>query len=98
MSTVASICSVTICVFFFNQKTADELRISDGSSDVCSSDLSRNNLKQVDCEIPLGVMTTVTCISGSGKSSLVSQALVELVAGALEIGRASCRERVCQYV
>lgn len=45
--------------------------------------VSRNNLKQVDCEIPLGVMTTVTGISGSGKSSLVSQALVELVAAAL---------------
>lgn len=45
--------------------------------------ISRNNLKEVDCAIPLGVMTTVTGISGSGKSSLVSQALVELVAGAL---------------
>src|SRR3546814_5996218 len=28
-----------VVVFFFNQKTADELRISDWSSDVCSSDL-----------------------------------------------------------
>ena len=46
-------------------------------------DVSRNNLKQVDCDIPLGVMTTVTGISGSGKSSLVSKALVELVAGSL---------------
>ncbi|ANI79273.1 excinuclease ABC subunit UvrA [Sphingobium sp. EP60837] len=45
--------------------------------------VSRNNLKQVDCAIPLGVMTTVTGISGSGKSSLVSQALVELIAAAL---------------
>jgi excinuclease ABC subunit A len=45
--------------------------------------VSRNNLKQVDCAIPLGVMTTVTGISGSGKSSLVSQALVELVVAAL---------------
>jgi len=45
--------------------------------------VSRNNLKQVDCAIPLGVMATVTGISGSGKSSLVSQALVELVAAAL---------------
>ncbi len=45
--------------------------------------VSRNNLKQVDCAIPLGVMTTVTGISGSGKSSLVSQALVEVVAAAL---------------
>lgn len=45
--------------------------------------ISRNNLKSVDCAIPLGVMTIVTGISGSGKSSLVSQALVELVANAL---------------
>src|SRR4051812_22964409 len=45
--------------------------------------VSRNNLKRIDCAIPLGVMTAVTGISGSGKSSLVSQALVELVAGAL---------------
>src|SRR3546814_12212875 len=29
-----------IVVFFFKQQTADEMRISDGSSDVCSSDLS----------------------------------------------------------
>ncbi|WP_420145901.1 excinuclease ABC subunit A [Sphingobium sp.] len=45
--------------------------------------VSRNNLKKVDCAFPLGVMTMVTGISGSGKSSLVSQALVELVADAL---------------
>src|SRR3546814_4897270 len=30
------------CVFFFKQKTAYEMRISDWSSDVCSSDLERN--------------------------------------------------------
>src|SRR3546814_1249497 len=29
-----------LCFFFFKQKTADEMRISDWSSDVCSSDLS----------------------------------------------------------
>src|SRR3546814_1944349 len=28
-----------MCIFFFKQKTADEMRISDWSSDVCSSDL-----------------------------------------------------------
>src|SRR3546814_2841855 len=34
--------SLFVCcvVFFFKQKTADEMRISDWSSDVCSSDLS----------------------------------------------------------
>src|SRR3546814_1675971 len=32
----------SVCVFFVQQKTAYEMRISDWSSDVCSSDLSRN--------------------------------------------------------
>jgi len=40
----------------------------------------RNNLVDVDVDIPLGVMTAVTGLSGSGKSSLISQALVELLA------------------
>ncbi|HLS28877.1 MAG TPA: excinuclease ABC subunit UvrA [Opitutales bacterium] len=44
------------------------------------SGISRNNLKNLDVKFPLGVFTTVTGISGSGKSSLVSQVLVELVA------------------
>ena len=42
-------------------------------------DVSRNNLKNVDADFPLGVLTSVTGISGSGKSSLISQALTELV-------------------
>src|SRR3546814_6674803 len=33
-------CYFSSCVFFFKQKTAYEMRISDWSSDVCSSDLS----------------------------------------------------------
>ncbi|WP_089320306.1 excinuclease ABC subunit UvrA [Pontibacter ummariensis] len=41
--------------------------------------VARNNLHQLDVAFPLGVLTTVTGVSGSGKSSLVSQALVELV-------------------
>jgi len=43
----------------------------------------RNNLRGLDVAFPLGVFTSVTGISGSGKSSLVSQVLVELVAGSL---------------
>ncbi|MEN4938537.1 excinuclease ABC subunit UvrA [Stenotrophomonas sp. TWI1151] len=39
----------------------------------------RNNLHGVDTRFPLGAFTAVTGVSGSGKSSLVSQALVELV-------------------
>lgn len=43
-------------------------------------EVSRNNLDRLDVDFPLGAFTTVTGVSGSGKSSLVSQVLVELVA------------------
>jgi len=43
----------------------------------------RNNLAGVDAAFPIGVLTAVTGVSGSGKSSLVSQALIELVAAHL---------------
>ena len=43
----------------------------------------RNNLDGIEAAFPLGVMTAVTGVSGSGKSSLVSQVLVELVGAAL---------------
>ncbi|WP_337245416.1 excinuclease ABC subunit UvrA [Luteimonas sp. gir] len=39
----------------------------------------RNNVRGLDVDLPLGVFATVTGVSGSGKSSLVSQALVELL-------------------
>jgi excinuclease ABC subunit A len=42
--------------------------------------VTRNNLSKLDVAFPKGVLTTVTGVSGSGKSSLVSQVLVELVA------------------
>jgi excinuclease ABC subunit A len=42
--------------------------------------VTRNNLHELDVDFPLGVFTSVTGVSGSGKSSLVSQVLVELVA------------------
>ena len=45
--------------------------------------VTRNNLDRIDVDFPLGVFTAVTGVSGSGKSSLVSQVLVELVAGHL---------------
>ncbi|RFS26348.1 excinuclease ABC subunit A [Chitinophaga silvatica] len=41
--------------------------------------ITRNNLHNLKVDFPLGVFTSVTGVSGSGKSSLVSQALVELV-------------------
>ncbi len=45
--------------------------------------VTRNNLDRLDAAFPLGVLTTVTGVSGSGKSSLVSQVLIELVAAKL---------------
>ncbi|SHM85822.1 excinuclease ABC subunit A [Chitinophaga jiangningensis] len=45
--------------------------------------ITRNNLQQLDVSFPLHLFTAVTGVSGSGKSSLVSQALVELVAAHL---------------
>ncbi|MEG0181830.1 MAG: excinuclease ABC subunit UvrA [Stenotrophomonas sp.] len=41
--------------------------------------IHRNNLYGLDARFPIGAFTAVTGVSGSGKSSLVSQALVELV-------------------
>lgn len=52
-------------------------------SKLCVSGATRHNIKSLDIDFPLGVMTCVTGISGSGKSSLVSQVLVELVANGL---------------
>src|SRR3546814_6509783 len=46
---VSILCGVL--VFFFKQKTAYEMRISDWSSDVCSSDLRRQSLDDLACAV-----------------------------------------------
>ena len=46
-----------------------------------------NNLKNIDVEIPLGVMTCVTGVSGSGKSSLVNEILYKALAKELNRAR-----------
>lgn len=43
------------------------------------SGVTRNNLRGVDVRLPLGVLTAVTGVSGSGKSSLITQALADLL-------------------
>src|SRR3546814_2035133 len=80
------------CFFFFKQKTAYEMRISDWSSDVCSSDYSTlraSGNTAVTCR-PISVRTLRSIQKFAGLISRRSKLL--------EIGRASCRERVCQYV
>lgn len=47
----------------------------------------QNNLKNIDVEIPLGVMTCVTGVSGSGKSSLVNEILYKSLAKQLNRAR-----------
>src|SRR3546814_10554729 len=88
-------CFFFFCVFFFffKQKTAYEMRISDWSSDVCSSDLLQ------------------PAVAGQHRLQQFAPRRAEIAAAELaphlamddklrraEIGRASCRERVCQYV
>lgn len=48
---------------------------------------SENNLKNVDVEFPLGVMTCVTGVSGSGKSSLVNEIVYKSLAKKLNRAR-----------
>lgn len=48
---------------------------------------AENNLKQVDVDIPLGVMTCVTGVSGSGKSSLINEVLYKTLARDLNRAR-----------
>ena len=47
----------------------------------------QNNLKNVDVEIPLGIVTCVTGVSGSGKSSLVNEVLYKRLARDLNRAR-----------
>src|SRR3546814_11862224 len=129
--------------FFFKQKTAYELRISDWSSDVCSSDLEdyfgnvnptgpracydegKRAAESLAFDYDRAARGTVrvarifnTCgprlsaVDGRVVSNVVVQALVRdtitvygdgsqtrsfCYVSDLEIGRASCRENVCQY-
>ena len=48
---------------------------------------SQNNLKHIDVKIPLGIMTCVTGVSGSGKSSLVNEILYKRLARDLNRAR-----------
>src|SRR3546814_6602884 len=76
--------------FFFKQKTAYEMRISDWSSDVCSADL----LAFVSTSLPNVAQNDFYSFHVIQiRKSLVLNYIRNLL---FEIGRASCRERVCQ--
>src|SRR3546814_8257086 len=95
------------CFFFFKQKTAYEMRISDWSSDVCSSDLPDTKRENIADELfGLPVADPYRWLETDVRDSDRVRAWVEAenaVTDAYldtlpEIGRASCRERVCLYV
>ena len=54
-----------------------------------------NNLKNIDVNFPLGVMTCVTGVSGSGKSSLVNEILYKSLAKKLNRARVVARKHKC---
>src|SRR3546814_5770174 len=100
-----------ICVF--KQKTAYEMRISVWSSDVCSSDLMHIDVSMLGSSLAIAALQTSEYF-GSGKNPQklgsahprnapyqvfrCRDGYFGMAAGNNEIGRASCRERVCQYV
>src|SRR3546814_2501150 len=122
-----------LCFFFCKQKTAYEMRISDWSSDVCSSDLVALRSDRRARGIPRAWLEEVVelvfdshpdgvvgrcvrreaawrgaddrAVAGRSVGRLRPAAPLDLHAVAtsgarnrVAIGRASCRERVCQYV
>src|SRR3546814_11149946 len=108
-------------VLLFKQKTAYEMRMSDWSSDVCSSDLPLRRASPRGTAAPGGdsclsrgawltplrhaVSTRrrvrkvpVLHAADHGGCSFGNPGCVCIGRLVCEIGRASCRERVCQYV
>src|SRR3546814_7768234 len=124
---VVCICLLSSIIFFFKQKTAYEMRISDWSSDVCSSDLQavadireRARHDHAHRVIEVGALhllfdrDRLDVLRIRGSRGGVAQALCPGLAAVAprrapaaaarphvgivgELGRASCRERVCQY-
>src|SRR3546814_19475383 len=102
-----------ILFFLFKQKTAYEMRISDWSSDVCSSDLLSTATRGMRFNWRRVVMKDYSTASAWLTAALVlfayeavydfglvaAQPRLAAAAALLVLsGRASCRERVCQYV
>src|SRR3546814_14601744 len=100
-----------MCIFFFKQKTAYEMRISDWSSDVCSSDLLETPIVAFRTRF-LEERRHRNCKTvAAGAARVLARDTIEPTfpaarerevrridrKTAAQIGRASCRERECQY-
>src|SRR3546814_11990327 len=89
--------------FLCEQRTAYELRISAGSSDVCSSDLRLQGLRVQHGDVFLDMVAHA--LARFHRRLLGQRQRIPFVVPVADhgrtvdqIGRASCRERVCQYV
>src|SRR3546814_12462330 len=100
---------------FFKQKTAYEMRISDWSSDVCSSDLGQNDqvdLRELvrrndDDDLLDAALDGAMAIKPKGHDFSIAKGAAPAVSRHMSVtggssedekhGRASSRERVCQY-
>src|SRR3546814_6156928 len=99
-----------MCFFFFKQKTAYEMRISDWSSDVCSSDLGAvgvgaaphtGPVRQAVAFVAQKRTPTYDALGRIGRYARVGR--IEGLGRAMrvvyrQIGGTSCRERVCLLV
>src|SRR3546814_9515518 len=97
------------CVFFFKQKTAYEMRISDWSSDVCSSDLGVAFLVAVEARVlrPFGMAEHrrdlgEQAVVGPGNDEVAVGAFIGLVGRSEErrVGKecvSTCRSRWSPY-
>src|SRR3546814_19758031 len=103
-----------LLIFFFKRKTAYEMRISDWSSDVCSSDLAarvgeadhlragalrleeeRREVGSVE-RVPNRAENLAAGRLHRGGSVALQGVSERVIGGDEEIGRATCRERVCR--
>src|SRR3546814_7014999 len=94
----ASVMVLALVCVLFKQKTAYEMRISDWSSDVCSSDLAEamgRALGNRHRRHPLGALQ---CRAAGRDEAGGQRGRAGGNGVALQIGRATCRDRVCQYV
>src|SRR3546814_8869996 len=95
-------CVIGVFLFLFKQKTAYEMRSSDWSSDVCSSDLTR--IQACHVALAAALLCCGTAATASWNTARWQAAYIAIppppdsLVHAAQIGRASCRERVCQYV
>src|SRR3546814_10536681 len=105
-------CQCLLCFFFFKQKTAYEMRISDWSSDVCSSDLTvrssdpkRHFKAESDrAQISTWLPSSTTRLVGRRKNSIALSALRNIQANSFRsderrVGKecvSTCRSRWSQ--